>query len=133
MANSSVETGIQEIDKDKDLQKIKLKKIEDHLKIGDRAINKLKIQNLDFILDLPLSVTVEIGKTHIPIKEILQLGQGSVVELDKTSDGPLEIFVNGKLVALGEVVVVNEKFGVKVTEILSPVDRIETLRELQKT
>jgi len=103
-------------------------KIADDVKAGDDALNKLKVQNLDFILDIPLKVTVELGRTSVVIKDLLQLGQGSVLELDKLAGEPLEILVNGKLVAKGEVVVVNEKFGIRLTDIISPVERIETLK-----
>ncbi|MDH5582191.1 MAG: flagellar motor switch protein FliN [Bdellovibrionales bacterium] len=98
------------------------------MKIGDDALNKLKIQNLDFILDIPLRVTVELGRTNYLIKDLLVLGQGSVLELNKIAGEPLEILVNGKLIAKGEVVVVNEKFGIRITEIISPVERIESLK-----
>ncbi len=100
----------------------------DDVKVGDDALNKLKVQNLDFILDIPLKVTVELGRTTVVIKELLQLGQGSVLELDKLAGEPLEILVNGKLIAKGEVVVVNEKFGIRLTDIISPIERIETLK-----
>jgi flagellar motor switch protein FliN/FliY len=83
--------------------------------------------NLDFILDIPLEVSVELGRTKILISELLQLGQGSVVELSKLAGEPLEILVNQKLVARGEVVVVNEKFGVRLTDIISPVERVKQL------
>ena len=86
------------------------------------------MQNLDFILDIPLKVSVELGRTQIIVKDLLQLGQGSVLELDKLAGEPLEILVNGKLVAKGEVVVVNEKFGIRLTDIISPIERIETLK-----
>ena len=109
-----------------DIQEIS--NIADDVKAGDDALNKLKVQNLDFILDIPLKVTVELGRTSVVIKELLQLGQGSVLELDKLAGEPLEILVNGKLVAKGEVVVVNEKFGIRLTDIISPVERIETLK-----
>ncbi len=102
--------------------------IADDVRAGDDALNKLKVQNLDFILDIPLKVTVELGRTSVVIKDLLQLGQGSVLELDKLAGEPLEILVNGKLVAKGEVVVVNEKFGIRLTDIISPVERIETLK-----
>jgi flagellar motor switch protein FliN/FliY len=86
------------------------------------------IQSLDFILDIPLKVTAELGRCRMAIRDILQLGQGSVVELSKFSGEPLEILVNDKLIARGEVVVVNEKFGVRLTDIISPVERIEQLK-----
>jgi flagellar motor switch protein FliN/FliY len=86
------------------------------------------IQSLDFILDIPLKVTAELGRCRMAIRDILQLGQGSVVELSKFAGEPLEILVNDKLIARGEVVVVNEKFGVRLTDIISPVERIEQLK-----
>lgn len=98
------------------------------LKAGDDALNKLKVQNLDFILDIPLKVSVELGRSKVIIKDLLQLGQGSVLELDKLAGEPLEVLVNGKLVARGEVVVVNEKFGIRLTDIISPLERIESLK-----
>lgn len=83
--------------------------------------------NLDFILDIPLQVTVELGRTHMPIYDLLQLGQGSIVELNKLAGEPLEVLVNQKLIAKGEVVVVNEKFGIRLTDVISPTERIEKL------
>ncbi len=84
-------------------------------------------KNLDMILDIPLIVTVELGRTKMMINDLLQLGQGSVIELSKLVGEPLEILVNQKLVARGEVVVVNEKFGIRLTDIVSPMERIESL------
>lgn len=107
---------------------VAVSQLADEIKAGDDALNKLKVQNLDFILDIPLKVTVELGRTTVVIKDLLQLGQGSVLELDKLAGEPLEILVNGKLVAKGEVVVVNEKFGIRLTDIISPIERIETLK-----
>ena len=86
------------------------------------------VQSLDFILDIPLKVSVELGRARLTIKEILQLAQGSVVELSKFAGEPLEVLVNDRLIARGEVVVVNEKFGIRLTDIISPVERIEQLR-----
>jgi flagellar motor switch protein FliN/FliY len=84
-------------------------------------------QNMDFLLDIPLEITVELGKTKITIGDLLKLSQGSVVELDKLTDEPLEIYVNKKLMAQGEVVVVNEKFGIRLTNIISPGERVKEL------
>ncbi|MFV0348753.1 MAG: flagellar motor switch protein FliN [Halodesulfovibrio sp.] len=84
-------------------------------------------RELDFILDIPLDVSAELGRTRLLINELLQLGQGSVVELNKLAGEPLEIFVNGKLVARGEAVVINEKFGVRLTDIISPIERVKQL------
>jgi flagellar motor switch protein FliN/FliY len=114
--------------KEGNFREINVKELNDNIKIGDDALNKLKIQNLDFILDIPLRVTVELGRTNYLIKDLLVLGQGSVLELNKIAGEPLEILVNGKLIAKGEVVVVNEKFGIRITEIISPVERIESLK-----
>ncbi len=85
-------------------------------------------RDIDFLLDIPLVVTVEIGRTRMLIKDLLQLGQGSVVEFDKLVGEPMEVLVNEKLIARGEVVVVNEKFGVRLTDISSPAERIKHLK-----
>ena len=114
--------------KEPEIKNIHVQELADDFKAGDDALNKLKIQNLDFILDIPLKVTVELGRATVMIKDILQLGQGSVLELNKLAGEPLEILVNGKLVAKGEVVVVNEKFGIRIKEIISPIERIETIK-----
>ena len=84
-------------------------------------------KNLDFILDIPLQVTVELGRTKLLVKDILQLSQGAVVELTKLAGEPLDIFVNSKLVARGEAVVVNEKFGVRLVDIVTPNERVEKI------
>jgi flagellar motor switch protein FliN/FliY len=86
------------------------------------------VQSLDFILDIPLKVTVELGRSKMAIRDVLQLAQGSVIELSKFAGEPLEVLVNDKLIARGEVVVVNEKFGIRLTDIISPVERIEQLK-----
>ncbi len=84
-------------------------------------------KSLDLILDIPLTVTVELGRSKMLINDLLQLGQGSVVELTKLVGEPLEVLINQKLVARGEVVVVNEKFGVRLTDIISPMERVQSL------
>lgn len=83
--------------------------------------------SIDFLLDIPLQVTVQIGSTRMLIRELLQLGQGSVIELDKLAGEPMEVLVNNKLVARGEVVVVNEKFGIRLTDVVSPNQRLQQL------
>lgn len=93
----------------------------------DASGSGLDSRSLDFILDIPLEVTVELGKTKMLINDLLQLGQGSVIELTKLAGEPLEILVNNKLVARGEPVVVNEKFGVRLTDIISPIERVKRL------
>lgn len=82
---------------------------------------------LDFLLEIPLDISVEIGRSSMKIKELLQLGQGSIVELNKMAGEPADIYVNKKLMAKGEVVVVNEKFGIKLVEIISPAERVKSL------
>ena len=84
--------------------------------------------NLDVILDVPVSLSLEVGRTRIPIRNLLQLNQGSVVELDRAAGEPLDVFVNGTRVAHGEVVVVNDKFGIRLTDVISPAERIKKLR-----
>ncbi|MEQ6289327.1 flagellar motor switch protein FliN [Vogesella oryzagri] len=86
-------------------------------------------QNLDMILDIPVQLTVELGRTKIAIRNLLQLAQGSVVELDGLAGEPMDVLVNGCLIAQGEVVVVNDKFGIRLTDIITPAER---LRRLQK-
>jgi len=86
-----------------------------------------KAMDMDFILDIPLTLSAELGKSRMLISELLQLGQGSVIELTKLAGEPLDIYVNQKLIARGEVVVVNEKFGVRLTDIVSPAERISKL------
>ena len=84
--------------------------------------------DLDFILDIPLSLTVELGRNRMLISELLQLGQGSVIELSKLAGEPMDVFINQRLIARGEVVVINEKFGIRLTDIVSPAERINKLK-----
>lgn len=84
--------------------------------------------NLDVVLDIPVTLAIEIGRTRVPIRNLLQLNQGSVVELDRLAGEPLDVFVNGTLIAHGEVVVVNEKFGIRLTDVISPTERIKKLK-----
>lgn len=93
----------------------------------DTKTNETSIKNLDFILDIPMQVSVQLGSTKMLIRDLLQLGQGSVVELEKLAGEPLEVLVNHRLVARGEVVVVNEKFGIRLTDVVSAVERIQHL------
>jgi flagellar motor switch protein FliN/FliY len=83
--------------------------------------------DLDMILDIPLNVTVELGKVKMPVNELLQLGQGSIIELSKQVGEPLDIYVNNKLVAKGEVVILDEKFGIRVADIINPTERVKSL------
>jgi len=84
--------------------------------------------NLDVILDVPVTLSLEVGRTRMPIRSLLQLNQGSVVELERAAGEPLDVYVNGTLVAHGQVVVVNEKFGIRLTDVVSPAERIRKLR-----
>jgi flagellar motor switch protein FliN/FliY len=84
--------------------------------------------DLDVILDIPVSISMEVGRTSITIRNLLQLNQGSVIELDRLAGEPLDVLVNGTLIAHGEVVVVNEKFGIRMTDVISPSERIKKLR-----
>ena len=84
--------------------------------------------NLDVILDVPVTLSLEVGRTRLPIRSLLQLNQGSVVELERAAGDPLDVYVNGTLVAHGQVVVVNEKFGIRLTDVVSPAERIRKLR-----
>lgn len=83
--------------------------------------------DIDLILDIPLDVSVELGKVRMLVNNLLQLGQGSIIELDKPVGEPLEIYINNKLIARGEVVVVEEKFGIRVTDVVSPLERVKSL------
>ena len=84
--------------------------------------------DIDLVLDIPVQLTVELGRTRIPIKHILQLAQGSVIELDALAGEPMDVLVNGFLIAQGEVVVVNDRFGVRLTDVVSPSERIKRLK-----
>ena len=83
--------------------------------------------DIDLILDIPLDVTVELGKVKMLVNNLLQLGQGAIIELNKPVGEPLEIYINDKLIARGEVVVVDEKFGIRVTDVVSPLERVKSL------
>jgi flagellar motor switch protein FliN/FliY len=84
--------------------------------------------NLDVVLDIPVTLSMEVGRSRISIRNLLQLNQGSVVELERATGEPLDVYVNGTLVAHGEVVVVNEKFGIRLTDVISPAERIRKLK-----
>ena len=95
--------------------------------MGEEAASSEETKSMDLILDIPLTVAVELGRSKMLINDLLQLGQGSVIELTKLVGEPLEVLVNQKLVARGEVVVVNEKFGVRLTDIVSPMERVQSM------
>ncbi len=84
--------------------------------------------NLDVILDIPVTLSMEIGRTELPIQSLLQLNQGSVVELDRLAGEPMDVLINGTLIAHGEVVVINEKFGIRLTDVISPAERVKKLK-----
>lgn len=87
-----------------------------------------KTPELDVILDIPVSISMEVGNTQIPIRNLLQLNQGSVIELDRLAGEPLDVLVNGTLIAHGEVVMVNDKFGIRLTDVISQAERIQKLK-----
>lgn len=92
-----------------------------------KSVAAAPARELDFILDIPLEVTVEIGRAKMLINDLLQIGQGSIIELNRLAGEPLDIYVNQKLIARGEVVVVGEKFGIRITDIVSPLERVKRL------
>ena len=85
---------------------------------------EVPINDINMVLDIPVQLSVELGRTKVPIKYILQLGQGSVVELDALAGEPMDVLVNGYLIAQGEVVVVNDKFGIRLTDVVTPSERL---------
>jgi flagellar motor switch protein FliN len=100
----------------------------DHLQADATAPGAERDINLDVVLDIPVTLSLEVGRSRISIRNLLQLNQGSVVELDRATGEPFDVFVNGTLVAHGEVVVVNEKFGIRLTDVISPAERIRKLK-----
>ncbi|GGO63512.1 flagellar motor switch protein FliN [Bowmanella pacifica] len=94
----------------------------------DAPISGDEKRKLDTILDIPVTISMEVGRSHISIRNLLQLNQGSVVELDRVAGEPLDVLVNGTLIAHGEVVVVNDKFGIRLTDVISQIERIKKLR-----
>lgn len=97
-------------------------------KLSDDAISPPDEDNLNAILDIPISLSVEIGQTKISIRNLLQLNQGSVVELDRLAGEPLDVMVNNTLVAHGEIVVINEKYGIRLTDVISTLERVKNLQ-----
>ncbi|MDP5032734.1 MAG: flagellar motor switch protein FliN [Paraglaciecola sp.] len=94
----------------------------------DREITPAEKRKLDTILDIPVTISMEVGRSNISIRNLLQLNQGSVVELERVAGEPLDVLVNGTLIAHGEVVVVNDKFGIRLTDVISQLERIKKLR-----
>ncbi|MDF2178285.1 flagellar motor switch protein FliN [Aliiglaciecola sp. CAU 1673] len=105
------------------VQVAELDELEDDSKLTGEEKRKL-----DTILDIPVTISMEVGRSHISIRNLLQLNQGSVVELDRVAGEPLDVLVNGTLIAHGEVVVVNDKFGIRLTDVISQIERIKKLR-----
>ena len=105
-----------------DFQQVEAKRLSQSAESGEGDVK------LDVILDIPVTIAMEIGRTQLSIRNLLQLNQGSIVELDRLAGEPMDVLVNGTLVAHGEVVVVNEKFGIRLTDVISPADRIKNLR-----
>lgn len=103
------------------------KEVEEIIDPGVDESKDIGERELDFILDIPLELSVELGKTKMLVNDLLQLGQGSIIELNKLAGEPLEVYINRKLIARGEVVVVNEKFGVRLTDVITPIDRVKSL------
>jgi flagellar motor switch protein FliN len=95
---------------------------------ADPGVGRGDDTNLDVILDIPVTISMEIGRSRIAIRNLLQLNQGSVVELDRLAGEPMDVLVNGTLIAHGEVVVVNEKFGIRLTDVISPAERVKKLK-----
>jgi len=96
--------------------------------LADEGVGEAASPDLEAILDIPVTLSIEIGRTRISIRNLLQLNQGSVVELDRLAGEPLDVLVNGTLIAHGEVVVVNEKFGIRLTDVISAQERVKKLR-----
>lgn len=123
MAEELVADGaVAEVGGDDDFRQVSAKQL------NDTANPEAGEVKLDVILDIPVTVGMEIGRTQLSIRNLLQLNQGSIVELDRLAGEPMDVLVNGTLVAHGEVVVVNEKFGIRLTDVVSPADRIKNLR-----
>jgi flagellar motor switch protein FliN/FliY len=122
-AEAMAEQAVAEADGGDDAEAAEFDNLEDTSggPVGDEA-------NMDVILDIPVTISMEIGRTHISIRNLLQLNQGSVVELDRLAGEPMDVLVNGTLVAHGEVVVVNEKFGIRLTDVISPAERVKKLK-----
>lgn len=110
-------------DSDADAELAELDELEE-----DSEITPKEKRKLDTILDIPVTISMEVGRSHISIRNLLQLNQGSVVELDRVAGEPLDVLVNGTLIAHGEVVVVNDKFGIRLTDVISQLERIKKLR-----
>ncbi len=116
------EQNVVEDSVDQEIEKVEARPLSSSASIDQGDVN------LDVILDIPVTISMEIGRTKLSIRNLLQLNQGSVIELDRLAGEPMDVLVNGTLVAHGEVVVVNEKFGIRLTDVVSPEERIRNLK-----
>lgn len=123
MAEQAESEAEQEAGDNEDVQVAELDELTD-----DAPITQEVKKKLDTILDIPVTISMEVGRSQISIRNLLQLNQGSVVELDRVAGEPLDVLVNGTLIAHGEVVVVNDKFGIRLTDVISQIERIKKLR-----
>ena len=123
MAEQAESEAEQEGGENEDVQVAELDELTD-----DAPITQEEKKKLDTILDIPVTISMEVGRSQISIRNLLQLNQGSVVELDRVAGEPLDVLVNGTLIAHGEVVVVNDKFGISLTDVISQIERIKKLR-----
>ena len=123
MADQAESETDQEAGDNEDVQVAELDELTD-----DAPITQEEKKKLDTILDIPVTISMEVGRSQISIRNLLQLNQGSVVELDRVAGEPLDVLVNGTLIAHGEVVVVNDKFGIRLTDVISQIERIKKLR-----
>ena len=123
MAEQDESEAEQEAGDNEDVQVAELDELTD-----DAPITQEEKKKLDTILDSPVTISMEVGRSQISIRNLLQLNQGSVVELDRVAGEPLDVLVNGTLIAHGEVVVVNDKFGIRLTDVISQIERIKKLR-----
>ncbi|WP_394221960.1 flagellar motor switch protein FliN [Alteromonas gracilis] len=123
MAEQAESEAEQDAGENEDVQVAELDELTD-----DAPITQEEKKKLDTILDIPVTISMEVGRSQISIRNLLQLNQGSVVELDRVAGEPLDVLVNGTLIAHGEVVVVNDKFGIRLTDVISQIERIKKLR-----
>ena len=123
-AESSSKGGNKDSDKENNVRAAPMEEF------GSDSVNTSKTSpDLDVIMDIPVTISMEVGNTMIPIRNLLQLNQGSVIELDRLAGEPLDVLVNGTLIAHGEVVMVNDKFGIRLTDVMSPGERIKRLQK----
>ena len=127
MDNTDWSNGLPSTDGDTDMSSADLQQFDDPSK-SKAPLSREERKKLDAILDIPVTITMEVGHAKISIRNLLQLNQGSVIELERLAGEPLDVLVNGTLIAHGEVVVVNDKFGIRLTDVISQVERIKKLQ-----